>query len=388
MKTLPNTLLSLTALAALSAPGLASPLGGGPSDQTAQAGPWTDPDTWQSGVVPSLAAATQITVRHDVESAAAGQGGANMIVGAGATLTISAGDLTPQFLLLIGFQGDGTIDVTGGQLTSVLDATELGYVDGTGILQVRGGDVDLLGLRIGDTLDAGRLLMEGSTGSLEITNTLRVGEQGTFTVRPTADGASGLAPVICDRVNYRPGSVLELDTSLYTPEVGDSWEIAHYTTSVTNTPTTLTAPEGYTIVEEQSTPGVVRLTVTEVPSAFVDLGGGSPGAAGTPVLEGLGTLVAGTSVGIELSSAPASAPVLAWLALAPTSFAALGGTVHAFPYINQLFFTTGAAGELSLATTWPAGVPPGTELTIQFICQDLSVPDGLVLSNGIRGVAP
>ena len=71
-------------------------------------------------------------------------------------------------------------------------------------------------------------------------------------------------------------------------------------------------------------------------------------------------------------------------ASAPTPFAALGGTVHAFPFANQLPFNADAAGTFTGATTWPAGLPMGTEIYFQFIVQDLSVPDGLTLSNGLK----
>ncbi len=123
------------------------------------------------------------------------------------------------------------------------------------------------------------------------------------------------------------------------------------------------------------------------PSAWTDMGGGSPGSSGTPALAGEGTLVGGTPAGVFLSSAPADAPVVGWLSLAPVPFDALGGTVHAYPFVNQWFFSTDAAGELSAGTTWPAGLPSGTDFWVQFICQDAPGP-GLVLSNAVRGRTP
>ena len=49
----------------------------------------------------------------------------------------------------------------------------------------------------------------------------------------------------------------------------------------------------------------------------------------------------------------------------------------------------------TLVVLWYRGViqfdqvlPPGADLYFQFICQDLTVPDGLILSNAVRGRTP
>ncbi len=121
---------------------------------------------------------------------------------------------------------------------------------------------------------------------------------------------------------------------------------------------------------------------------WADVGGGSPGVNGVPTLTGTGVLLDGETAGLELTDGPVSAPALAWLSLASNPFPALGGTVHAWPFVNQFFFATSPNGEISLNTTWPAGVPAATDLWIQFLCADGSVPDGITLSNAIRGTTP
>ncbi len=132
-----------------------------------------------------------------------------------------------------------------------------------------------------------------------------------------------------------------------------------------------------------------RLIATTAPaSAFVDVGGGSPGVNGVPTLTGSGSLQSGTTAGIDLVAGPPSAPALAWLSVASTPFAALGGTVHATPFVNQFLFPTDVAGAVSVSTTWPAGLPSGVDFWIQFICQDVTVPAGLTLSNAVRGTTP
>ena len=89
-----------------------------------------------------------------------------------------------------------------------------------------------------------------------------------------------------------------------------------------------------------------------------------------------------------MEQAPPNAAMLAWLALNPAPFAALGGTVWAYPYSSQLFVFANTSGQFTASTTWPAGIPPGTEVSFQFVVQDLSVPDGLTLSNGLKATTP
>ncbi len=131
--------------------------------------------------------------------------------------------------------------------------------------------------------------------------------------------------------------------------------------------------------------GVVLLTPK---ATWTDLGGGTAGVNGVPTLGASGTLEAGTSFQIDLDDAAPGAPMLAWLSLSSTPFAALGGTVHAFPFVAQFLRTSDAAGALSEVGTWPAGVPGGTDLFLQFIVQDLSVPAELVLSNAVTATTP
>ncbi len=128
--------------------------------------------------------------------------------------------------------------------------------------------------------------------------------------------------------------------------------------------------------------------VYDIPDPWTDLGGGAPGAAGVPALIGVGTLVEGTPASVALTQTPAGALVLAWISLSSTPFAALGGTVHAFPFVNQLFFVADGSGTFAGGTTWPPGIAPGTDVWFQFLVQDGSVPDGITLSDGLLGTTP
>ncbi len=143
-------------------------------------------------------------------------------------------------------------------------------------------------------------------------------------------------------------------------------------------------------IESTSTRPVVGLRVMRVPLAptFEDIGGGTAGVAGVPHLRGLGPLTAASTVSLELRRAPPSVLMLGWVSFAPVPFMALGGTVHAFPFSSQIPFSSNAQGALSLSTAWPAGVPPGTNLWIQFLLQDLSVIHDITLSNAVKGTSP
>ena len=89
-----------------------------------------------------------------------------------------------------------------------------------------------------------------------------------------------------------------------------------------------------------------------------------------------------------LTHAPPNALMLAWISFASTPLEAIGGTVHAFPPNNQILFVADATGQSSLTIPWPAGVPSGLDIFLQFVVQDLSVPDGLTLSNAVTKTTP
>ncbi len=119
-----------------------------------------------------------------------------------------------------------------------------------------------------------------------------------------------------------------------------------------------------------------------------DLGGGTVGANGPDTLAGNGTLVGGTTAGLDSTGAPANALTLAWLSFSSVPFNALGGTVHAAPFSNQFLFTADGAGDVSVSTTWPVGVPSGTEVWFQFLSADPSVVWGITMTNGLKATTP
>ncbi len=128
--------------------------------------------------------------------------------------------------------------------------------------------------------------------------------------------------------------------------------------------------------------GILFETLTiELEAPWIDLGGGTLGVNGQPLLETFGPLTAGSTTTVQLSNAAPSAAMVVWLALNPVPFAALGGTVHAFPYNLQLLRVSDPAGDFSQGLPWPAGIPAGLDLTLQFLVQDASSVHGITMSN-------
>ena len=90
---------------------------------------------------------------------------------------------------------------------------------------------------------------------------------------------------------------------------------------------------------------------------------------------------------LQLSQAAPGSLALLWISGSSTPFAALGGTVHAFPTVAELLLATDGSGALGGAVLFP-GAPAGTGIWFQFICQDASSVFGLTLSNAVKGTVP
>ncbi len=139
-----------------------------------------------------------------------------------------------------------------------------------------------------------------------------------------------------------------------------------------------------------STPKPSGLVLQDCPIQIPwrDLGGATVGSAGVPELAGFGSLAGGTPASVKLIDVPPGALILGWVSLAPAPFTALGGTVHAFPFVNQFLFAVPGSGEFAAPVTWPAGLPVCTQLWIQFLIDDPGTLHGITLSNGLRATTP
>jgi hypothetical protein len=121
---------------------------------------------------------------------------------------------------------------------------------------------------------------------------------------------------------------------------------------------------------------------------WTDLGGGTLGSNGQPTLTGSGPLSAGSTMTLDLTNGPASDITLLWISLTPTPTAAVGGTLHAFPYDASFVLLSDASGGINISASVAAGAPAGTEITFQYICKDAANPHGITLSNGLKGTTP
>jgi hypothetical protein len=133
---------------------------------------------------------------------------------------------------------------------------------------------------------------------------------------------------------------------------------------------------------------LLSLTLPTDGSAFTDEGCALAGVAGDPWLTGSGDLSAGSSNAVALSSAAPGATAGLFLAFASTPAPFKGGKLKPVPFFDPVIVSTSAAGEIPLPFVMPAGVPPGTELWVQWAIQDAAAMNGVALSNAVLGVTP
>jgi hypothetical protein len=125
------------------------------------------------------------------------------------------------------------------------------------------------------------------------------------------------------------------------------------------------------------------------PDAWTDLGSGLTGAGGVPALVGTGTLAPGSSGGLTLSGAAASAAASLFVSLASTPTPFKGGTLVPVPPVLTLPLVTNGSGAIPLAwASWPGGLPAATSIFVQYAIADAGAPAGVALSNALGGVTP
>ncbi len=128
--------------------------------------------------------------------------------------------------------------------------------------------------------------------------------------------------------------------------------------------------------------------LSQKPTAWTNLHGGVAGLRGVPVLTPKGSLQAGETLSLGLEHAAPFATMLAWLSFSSLPTAYFGGTIHAFPPNSQFLRFTDGEGTWSQSLVWPAGLPSGVDLWLQFLAQDLSTVHGITLSNAVTAATP
>jgi len=135
-------------------------------------------------------------------------------------------------------------------------------------------------------------------------------------------------------------------------------------------------------------PGLLDLTdFTLQPATWSSLGSGLAGVAGTPLLVGTGALLPGTPWDFSLVDAAPLAT--AWLVTGsePLLMPFKGGVLVPEP-VQIAALTTSLAGRIILNGTWPAGVPSGLQLVLQYWIVDAAGPAGYSASNGVIALVP
>ncbi len=121
---------------------------------------------------------------------------------------------------------------------------------------------------------------------------------------------------------------------------------------------------------------------------FTDLDGALAGGAGTPKLAGSGTLAASTPVTLALSNAAPSSATALFVGLSALNAPFKGGTLVPNPDVVVPGLLTDGAGQLTLASTWPPGIPSGFSMYFQAWVADAGGPQGFAASNGLQGTTP
>jgi hypothetical protein len=120
---------------------------------------------------------------------------------------------------------------------------------------------------------------------------------------------------------------------------------------------------------------------------WTNLGGGVAGSSGPAVLQGVGSLLGGSTVSIVLSEAPPLKPVTLILGLSQLGVPFKGGTL--WPSLDFVIpAATDSIGQLTVFGTWPAGVPFTFSFYAQVWYGDPTAPLHFAGSNGLRGTTP
>jgi len=121
--------------------------------------------------------------------------------------------------------------------------------------------------------------------------------------------------------------------------------------------------------------------------AWSDLGNGLAGTTGEPLLDGRGPLLADTFVALDLSNALASAAASLVAGFSTVNLPFKSGILVPSPDALFIGLLTDGAGEISLAGSWPPGVPMGATTYFQYWIADPGAIVFFSASNGMAAVA-
>lgn len=119
-----------------------------------------------------------------------------------------------------------------------------------------------------------------------------------------------------------------------------------------------------------------------------DLGMGLAGANGIPLFYGTGSMVAGQPLTLAVTDAAPNAIAALVIGASEIDLPAFGGTWIPSPDIVLAGIVTDANGDWQLATTMPAGLPAGVDITFQAWVADAGAPANFAATNGVRATTP
>jgi hypothetical protein len=119
-----------------------------------------------------------------------------------------------------------------------------------------------------------------------------------------------------------------------------------------------------------------------------DLGRGLAGANGIPLFYGAGSMVAGQPLALTITDAAPNAIAALVLGASEIDLPAFGGTWIPSPDVVITGLVTDANGDWQLATTMPAGLPAGVDITFQAWIADAGAPANFAATNGVRATTP
>lgn len=122
------------------------------------------------------------------------------------------------------------------------------------------------------------------------------------------------------------------------------------------------------------------------PNAWTDVGFAKPGISGAPHFVGTGPLTANSTNTVTLTNAKPQTTAMLILGASAWNAPFMGGYLVPAPTI-LLPMTTNASGSVTLQSTWPAGVPAGTPIFLQYWIEDPAATLGLAASNGLLGTS-
>jgi trimeric autotransporter adhesin len=145
----------------------------------------------------------------------------------------------------------------------------------------------------------------------------------------------------------------------------------------------------FSVVNGISVDGLVAWGCGAPAGTWTDLGFGLAGEDGVPQLAGIGTLQPGSPGSLTLTNGNEHTPAQLFVSLTGTPTPFKGGTLVPVPVLLTLPNFTNFGGDIVLSwPAWPASLPPGSSLYLQFALADDAAPLGVALSNALKATTP